>query len=128
MAHAFPTTDPTWNPVANLAPEPLQRRLAAFNRTRLVPDWRNAGNLHEQLESEYAHRKLELAFLERERAAVCERAAQAPQAPDAFVTWFQALEQDGPGQNDPLFPWLAQHAPLPAMRWFLRQEMAGEAG
>mgnify|MGYP006139274393 CR=1 FL=1 len=34
----------------------------------------------------------------------------------------------GPGQGDPLFPWLAEQAPERAMHWFLEQEVAGEAG
>jgi hypothetical protein len=33
-----------------------------------------------------------------------------------------------PGQQHPLFDWLAQEATLPQMRWFLTQEAAGEAG
>ncbi len=39
-----------------------------------------------------------------------------------------ALEPHGPGQHDPLFPWLEHHATLDQMTWFLRQEVAGEAG
>jgi hypothetical protein len=128
MAHAFRITNSDLEPPANRSQEALQRRLARFNSTRLVPDWREAGDPRARLQTEYEHRLLEADFLARERATVRERAAQAPQSPDAFVAWFQGLEEDGPGQGDPLFPWLAQHAPLPAMRWFLRQEMAGEAG
>jgi len=45
-----------------------------------------------------------------------------------FVTWFEALGQDGPGQNDSLFPWLAREATMDQMKWFLTQEIAGEAG
>ena len=37
-------------------------------------------------------------------------------------------EHDGPGQDDPLFPWLAEEATVDQMRWFLSQEVAGEAG
>ena len=57
-----------------------------------------------------------------------DRAAGAPTDADSFVAWFEALEQDGPGQNDPLFPWLAETASMDQMRWFLTQEVAGEAG
>jgi hypothetical protein len=128
MAHASCVPGSSWEPPASVPQESLQRQLAAFNRTRLVPDWRDGGDLRARLRTEYAHRLLEADFLARERATVRERAAQAPQSPDAFVAWFQALEQEGPGQNDPLFPWLAEQAPISAMRWFLRQEMAGEAG
>jgi hypothetical protein len=129
MAHASPTPPPDLtSPPPDLSQESLQRRLAAFNRTRLVPSWSSGDELGTQLQAEYSQRLLEARFLELERATVRERAAQAPQAADAFVAWFEALASDGPGQNDPLFPWLAAHAPLPAMRWFLRQELAGEAG
>ena len=34
----------------------------------------------------------------------------------------------GPGQGDPLFPWLATSANLEQMTWFVLQEVAGEAG
>ena len=44
------------------------------------------------------------------------------------MRWFEDLENTGPGQRDPLFPWLAAHATLVQMRWFLRQEIGGEAG
>lgn len=71
---------------------------------------------------------LEGQFVEQERRAVTKRAAGVPRDADAFVAWFEALKHDGPGQNDALFPWLAEAAPLEAMRWFLRQEVAGEAG
>jgi Iron-containing redox enzyme len=38
------------------------------------------------------------------------------------------LREVGPGQGDPLFPWLAAHATHEQMKWFLYQEVAGEAG
>src|SRR5262249_21866252 len=38
------------------------------------------------------------------------------------------LEQTGPGQHDPLFPYLAEQASYEQMHWFLTQEVAGEAG
>ncbi|MCA1829731.1 MAG: iron-containing redox enzyme family protein [Myxococcales bacterium] len=73
-------------------------------------------------------RELEAEFLEAERAAVAADAAQAPDEPEAFVEWFEQLREAGPGQGDPLFPWLAERASLAQMRWFLAQEVAGEAG
>jgi hypothetical protein len=75
-----------------------------------------------------ALREEELKFVERERAAVAHRARAAPAEPDDFVRWFEDLRDTGPGQGDPLFPWLAQSASLPQMKWFLAQEVAGEAG
>jgi len=71
---------------------------------------------------------LEQTYLARERAAVATSAAEAPRDAAAFCQWFDALEADGPGQGDPLFDWLAAEADIGAMRWFLQQEMAGEAG
>jgi hypothetical protein len=54
--------------------------------------------------------------------------AHVPTDPDDFVEWFEGLKVVGPGQDDPLFPWLASHASLHELRWFLQQELAGEAG
>ena len=42
--------------------------------------------------------------------------------------WFERLRVSGPGQRDPLFPWLEATASLPQMQWFIEQEVAGEAG
>jgi|GEM_PF-6149300 len=50
-----------------------------------------------------------------------------PPEPAHFVAWLEALQGRGPGENDPLFPWLAETATLEDMRWFLLQEVAGEA-
>ena len=107
--------------------EALHRDLATRNRDRLgarfpSTDWRT------ELDAEHALRRLEGVVLEAERAAIADRAASAPTAPDAFVAWFAALEACGPGQHDPLFPWLATTATADQVRWFLRQEVAGEAG
>ena len=85
-------------------------------------DWRAA------LAAEFDMRKLETEFIEQTRRPCVARAAEAPQTPDAFVAWFEELERSGPGQRDPLFPWLAAKASHDEMRWFLEQEIAGEAG
>ncbi len=45
-----------------------------------------------------------------------------------FIAWFERLRDVGSGQNDPLFDWLAAHASVQQMSWFLGQEAAGEAG
>ncbi len=68
------------------------------------------------------------SFLERERAAVAARARAAPRDPASFRAWMEGLEASGPGQHDPLFDFLETRAGLDAMRWFLAQERAGEAG
>jgi hypothetical protein len=105
----------------------LHIRLAGFNHDRMAPGlpdakWREAIARQVELLAE------EGEFLEASRKAVSARAASAPSDADGFVRWFKALEQDGPGQNDPLFAWLAEKATLSEMRWFLAQEVAGEAG
>jgi hypothetical protein len=105
----------------------LHRALAAFNRRRLSPRI-ETGDLTNELEHEYAMRIVEERFVAAERACVHRLAQEAPSEPEAFVRWFEGLRSWGPGQGDPLFPWLARQAPISAMRWFLHQEMAGEAG
>ena len=77
---------------------------------------------------EYRMRLTEGRFLEQERRKVRLLAQRAPNEPRAFIDWFEGLKESGPGQNDPLFPWLAEKASLEEMRWFLTQEAAGEAG
>jgi methylase of polypeptide subunit release factors len=67
-------------------------------------------------------------FLHTERRRAARRASGAPEDADAFVAWFSELDATGPGQHDPLFEWLAEHADLEQFRWFLAQELAGEAG
>jgi hypothetical protein len=112
---------------ARATSEALHRRLCRFNHTRLgpvLPDDAWQASLARDTE----HAILEGEMVEAERRLVRARAASAPREPDAFVAWFEALEQDGPGQHDPLFAWLAEEAPYDAMCWFLQQEVAGEAG
>jgi hypothetical protein len=105
----------------------LQRQLAGWNRRRLALQPPTA-NWRDLLEADSDMRVLEGAYVEQARMAQAERAAEAPTEPDAFVAWFGALERNGPGQRDPLFPWLARTASMAEMRWFLEQEVAGEAG
>ncbi len=107
--------------------EELQQRLAAFNRRRLHPGlpedaWRA------EIENDAAFLVIEGEFIERERLAVAARAAAAPTDPDGFDAWLTDLTATGPGQNDPLFVWLAESCTMAEMKWFLGQEVAGEAG
>lgn len=107
--------------------EALHRKLARWNRRRFLPampsdDWEDG------LNADHAMQRLEGAMIEQARGEIAARAAEAPGTPEAFVAWFEALEQNGPGQGDPLFPWLAENATLEQMRWFVCQEAAGEAG
>ena len=105
----------------------FHRRLAGFNEHRFTPSLP-----HEAWEAEIDDQAQLLIeegrWMETFRASVAARAAEAPRTPDGFIAWFEALEHNGPGQNDPLFPWLAEEATMEEMRWFLTQEVAGEAG
>ena len=105
----------------------LQQTLAHWNRKRLAPgfpvdDWQG------HFAREGRMQALEAAFLDGLRAEVAARARLAPRSAEAFVGWFEDLADTGPGQGDPLFPWLAEEATIEQMRWFIEQEAAGEAG
>ncbi len=105
----------------------LQLRLGELNALRLNPElpgpgWQDRIALVAELSVAEGN------FLEASRAAVAARAASAPTDADGFIAWFEALKHDGPGQGDPLFPWLQHQAPMAQMKWFLTQEVAGEAG
>lgn len=73
-------------------------------------------------------RTLEGEWLEVERAAVAPLVRGVPRRGNDFVPWFDALRNGGPAQGDPLFDWLAERATLDELRWFMRQELASEAG
>ena len=105
----------------------LHRGLAYFNRRRLMPALPDEG-WREALNSDMAFLTLEGEFLEGERAAVRDLLQDVPQDASAFVSWFERLRTNGPGQGDALFPWLAETATREEMQWFLLQEVAGEAG
>ena len=110
-------------------PEPGTTRdtasaLQKLNEARLRPASRRALSLEEEMRL----RAIEEEFLENARARVVARAAGAPRSATEFMAWFEALRENGPGQNDLLFPWLAEHATAEQLRWFLTQEVAGEAG
>ena len=105
----------------------LQAKLAHWNRTRLSPQTPKA-NWREHLAREHEMALQERDFIETTRQVHRARAASAPREPQAFVAWFEALKENGPGQGDALFPWLAERATLDDMRWFVDQEAAGEAG
>lgn len=105
----------------------FQRGLAHWNRERLAPrlptdDWER------ELERDMRMERLQRAFLEELRSEAAAHAAKAPSEPDAFIAWFEELKASGPGQGDPLFPWLAEDASSEELRWFFEQEAAGEAG
>jgi hypothetical protein len=104
--------------------ERQQRALAHFNRERLAPG--------KGVEPTSSHTQcmlaLEESFVCSARREVASWLIGLPADPRVFTDWFEGLKQNGPGQGDPLFPWLAKHASLAQLRWFLAQEVAGEAG
>jgi len=109
--------------------EQLHQHLMQLGQTRLSPampdietDWE-----HDQQRT-LALSRHEIQFLEAERRNITQQASQVPTETRAFMAWFEALQTQGPGQHDPLFPWLAHTATLDQMRWFIHQEVAGEAG
>lgn len=108
-------------------PAAFHQRLTRWNHRRLEPrtpyeDWR--ADAREDAEMIL----IEGAFIERLRQDAQPWLKDLPSDPTGFVAWFEALQGAGPGENDPLFPWLAEKADFEQMRWFLLQEVAGEAG
>jgi hypothetical protein len=73
-------------------------------------------------------RTLEGKWIEAERESVAPLVRDVPHRATDFLRWFEALRHEGPGQFDPLFDWIAERATIDEVRWFLRQELAGEAG
>ena len=105
----------------------FQQQLARWNRARLAPAFPTA-DWQQRLADDLTMQRLEGAFLEDLRSEIAPLAAEAPADADDFVAWFGGLEATGPGQHDRLHDWLAERASLDEVRWFLRQEAAGEAG
>jgi hypothetical protein len=105
----------------------FQRGLATWNRSRLMPgygddDWRSA------FDRDIPMLRLEAAFLEDLISEVAQEASEVPTDAAGFIEWFESLKEAGPGQGDPLFPWLSEDATRDQLRWFFEQEAAGEAG
>lgn len=101
--------------------EKLTREIAVFNQQRLVPG--AAMISKEGIPIEYHPQ--EFYYVEDIRNHV--RAMSSIPAHPSYE-WYLNLKKDGPGQSDPLFPWLAEKASLEDMTWFLLQESAGEIG
>jgi len=114
-------------PASQFLTDSFQRGLARWNRARLAPQF-PGDDWQKDIERDARLLRLEGGFIEEQRAAVAAEAAAAPTDPEGFVAWFEALKEHGPGQGDPLFPWLAETASRDELRWFFEQEAAGEAG
>ena len=105
----------------------LHLALAQWNRRRLAVQTPHEGWARE-IDEDCRMLRLEGRFIEAFRARVAPHVAEVPSDADGFIAWYEALKDDGPGQWDPLFDWLAAEATLEEMQWFLTQEAAGEAG
>ncbi|MDB5717572.1 MAG: hypothetical protein JWM38_999 [Sphingomonas bacterium] len=105
----------------------FQRGLAHWNRQRLSPSFPDA-DWQKRLDRDTRMQRLEGGFIEELREEIRAEAAAVPTDVDGFVAWFEALKDNGPGQGDALFPWLAEEATRDELRWFFEQEAAGEAG
>ena len=105
----------------------FQRELTRYNRRRLEPSlpdpsWRDL------VRDEGSVAEAEGDFVEAMRKEIAPLVADIPVDVEPFIAWFERLRDNGPGQGDPLFPWLAAQASPEQMKWFIEQEVAGEAG
>ncbi len=107
--------------------EQFQRALGNYNKTRLQPGLPGADR-DQGVARESNVRLAEIAYLNAIRAKIDLSPNDVPQQANAFIEWFESLREDGPGQGDPLFPWLEHSCTLEQMKWFLEQEVSGEAG
>ena len=107
--------------------EGFQIELAKYNSRHLRPAfptdaWRD------ELDEYATVTRAEGEYIEAVRREIAPLVADVPSGVDDFIDWFEELKATGPGQGDPLFPWLAETASQDDMLWFLTQEVAGEAG
>lgn len=105
----------------------FQTELTKYNTSRFEPGLPEDAH-PDQLSRETRVAQAEIAFIESLREAIAGQTAHIPSDVEGFIAWFERLKDRGPGQGDPLFPWLAREATLEQMIWFLSQEVAGEAG
>ena len=105
----------------------FHQRLSIWNARRLAPSIPHAGWMADAKEDAEMV-LLEGAFVERARQEAAPWLKDLPTDVEGFIGWFENLKGSGPGEDDPLFPWLAEEASYEQMLWFLLQEVAGEAG
>jgi hypothetical protein len=105
----------------------FQQELTKYHRRRLEPSLPTA-QWPDELAMYCSVLQAEGEFVESVRARIKPLASEIPAEVKPFMAWFERLREKGPGQGDPLFPWLETTASLPQMKWFIEQEVAGEAG
>lgn len=125
MASIFRWEEPTRS--SQFLNHGFQSALALWNTKRLQPGFPTE-TWSADLDGEIRMQRQEGAFLEELRCEIAHEAAKAPTDVDGFIAWFEDLRRIGPGQGDPLFPWLADEATVEDFRYYLTQEAAGEAG
>src|SRR4029077_7330131 len=115
------TTASTGSRAVTPSPDPqaFHTELCRFNAPRLSP-----GRIHPDWERD-VRAELDMSapeggLGETERAKIQEDAAGAPRDAAAFLGWFEGLRERGPGQGDPLFPWLAASPTSGGMAWCRR--------
>ena len=107
--------------------ERFQSELAKYNGRQLNPAVPHAA-WREELEVYARILRAEGEYIETVRGEISPLLVDVPDDVDEFIDWYEDLKTTGPGQGDPLFPWLATTATHDDMLWFLTQEVAGEAG
>jgi hypothetical protein len=105
----------------------FQVELARYNGRQLEPGFPNEA-WRKDLDDYAQVKRAEGEYIEAVRQEISSLVADIPSDVDNFIDWFEELKETGPGQGDPLFPWLAEAASRSDMLWFLTQEVAGEAG
>ena len=105
----------------------FQEGLTRYNTTRFQPGLPQEA-AEDELARESSVARAEIEFVETLRQVIAPTIADMPEDPEDFINWFERLKESGPGQGDPLFPWLATNSAIEQMKWFLLQEVAGEAG
>jgi hypothetical protein len=105
----------------------FQIELARYNGQQLRPGFPSDA-WREELDEYAIVTRAEGEYIEAVRHEISPLVAELPSSVDDFIAWFEELKETGPGQRDPLFPWLAESASHEDMLWFLTQEVAGEAG
>lgn len=107
--------------------EGFHTALALYNSQQLQPGFPDK-NWREDFDAYAKVMRAEGEYIEAVREEINPLVVGIPESVDDFIAWFEALKENGPGQDDSLFPWLAEAASHEEMLWFLTQEVAGEAG
>ena len=107
--------------------ERLHRALARWNLRRLRPE-HPTGRWRDEIEEDIRMRSLEGEWIEAERAALRPWTREVPRGSAAFHRWFEALVDDRSGNPGFMLDPLDERATLDQARWWMRQELAAEAG